>query len=313
MYQMKRILTPSRYCGAALAGLALAVTPLSAQDVDTIETGVVPTPTQGERPPTVFRTGLSYQAETDIDDGGEFSIARLTAGVGVPIDLTDSLRLALAFRYELAVWDFSGIDDPWENIHTFSLVPLMRWTHNDQWSFYGGPILRLSAEDTADFDDAFNGGGLVGVNYVYSETLTFGGGVAVVSRIEDDPILLPLLTLNWQFADDWRLKLGFLDVTTAGYGAGLDWEFNEDWMFSFGLQFHSSRFRIDAENAVGQEQAGIVYAAATWRATPRLDLNTFIGVAAGGNIQVDDEDGDEIVDTDYDPAGVLGVRLNIRL
>lgn len=34
-------------------------------------------------------------------------------------------------------------------------------------------------------------------------------------------IVLPLVTANWKFAENWQLKAGFIDVATLGYGASV--------------------------------------------------------------------------------------------
>ena len=41
-------------------------------------------------------------------------------------------------------------------------------------------------------------------------------------------------------------------------------------------------------------------------------IDVFGGVAVGGTLTIDDEDGDEISEDDFDPTGTFGARLNIR-
>lgn len=83
------------------------------------------------------------------------------------------------------------------------------------------------------------------------------------------------------------------------------------------MQFHKTRFRIEgsgvSSDGVGQEQATVLFAEATWHASPTLDLSGFLGIAAGGNLRIETNSGNRIGDSDYDPAALLGLRLNIRL
>ena len=220
---MKGIMNPST-CAAALAGLALISWPAFGQEAEELNTGdELPSAQQTQAPlPATPGFSGSYQFKTDMDGGGEFALARLRAGVGVPVRLNDSIVLANRFNYELSHYDFSGAGaaSPWETIHTFSAASLARWHKEDHWSVYGGPFLRLAAESGANFGNAF-GGGLAGFNYKANDTLTIGGGLAIATQIEDDPIVLPLVTANWKFAENWQLKAGFLDVATLGYGASV--------------------------------------------------------------------------------------------
>ena len=102
-------------------------------------------------------------------------------------------------------------------------------------------------------------------------------------------MLVPLFTVKWQFADDWRLDAGLTDVATTGYGAEVKWLFSDTWDFGFGLQYHKARFRIASPDGsggegAGQEKAATLYADATWHATPKVDVDGFVGFAAGGNL-----------------------------
>ena len=285
-----------------------------------MNTGAQPSGTGGaqtNRLPTFISAGASYQFKTDIDGGGQFSLTRARIDLGPPLRLNDSTLLLTRFRYEIDSYDFSGGPAPWKNINTISVDSLLRWRANDTWSLYGGPMLKISAESGAKFGDGFTGGGMAGVNYKFSDTLMLGGGLALSSQLEDNALATPLITVDWKFADQWRLKVGFLELSTIGYAASVAWIPNQKWEFEFGAQFHRSRFRIEgngvSSNGVGQEEAAILFTTATCHLTRAADLIGFVGLATGGNLQLDNSSGNKINDSNYNPAPLIGIRLNLSL
>jgi opacity protein-like surface antigen len=308
----------------ALAGLSLMCLPARGQDVTGVQTGET-AQQEGEQPAAppgqtaggphlTIGGGLSYQSEADIHNTGEnFSLTRFDLLLGVPIPLNDALELTTMFRYGLDSYAFHDGPDPWHNIHTFSGTAILHYQLDPRFSIYGGALLRVSAESGADFDEAFSGGGLAGVNYKFTDNFSAGLGLAIVSQIEDDPLVLPLITIDWRFADAWRAKVGFLDVATMGYGGMVEFQPMDQWLFDFGIQFHKARFRIETADDVGQEEAAILFAQATFRPSSIVDLSGFVGVAVGGNLRLEDSSGDRITDHDYDAAAVIGLKAKFRL
>jgi len=313
--------TLKKSSGAALlAGISLLGFRALGQDVDSVNTGGQPSATggaQGNPLPTFIGAGASYQFKTDINGGGQFGLTRARVDVGQPLRLTDSTLLLTRFRYEIDNYDFTGGPAPWQNINTISADSLLKWKANDAWSIYGGPMLKISAESGAKFGDGFTGGGLAGVNYKYSDTLMLGGGLAVSSQLEDNALATPLITADWKFADQWQLKVGFLDLSTIGYAASVAWVPNQKWELGFGAQYHRSRFRIEgngvSSNGVGQEESAILFTSATCHLARTVDLVGFVGLATGGNLQLDNSSGNQLNDHNYDPAPVIGIRLDVRL
>jgi hypothetical protein len=321
---MKNKTVINKWTGSAmLAGMSLMSIPAFAQDAENMDNGVsAPDSVEQQQPvdnqsgqsgrlPITVSAGVSEQFNADIDDGGSFSITRVKTGVSVPVRLNEDFKLSTSVRYEFDSYNFDDID-AWENINTLSAASILSWRMNDNWTTYGGGFVKMSAESGADLSDGTTGGGLLGFNYKVDDTLTLGAGLAVVGQIEDDASVLPLITAKWKFADNWRLDVGLSDVATTGYGAKLNWIFDQEFEFGLGAQFHKSRFRIKSNDEVAQEQSATLYVDATWHASPKIDFNGFIGIAAGGKLKVDDSSGNELTDTDYDPAPIIGVRALVR-
>jgi hypothetical protein len=298
-----------------MAGLCL---PALAQNEDKVETGEpVPAVEQGAaRSPIQVSVGGSYQAQTDVDRGGDFSLSRFRTGLAVPLRFNDQFALATSLKYELASYDFGGRISAWHNINTLSGVALLKYKIDEHWLVYGGPAFRFSAESGAGWDNAKQGGGLIAVNYIMNDKLSFGGGLFGMSQIENSFQVLPILTANWMFADNWKLNLGFTDVATAGYGLGVSWDCCKDWQLTFGGQMNKARFRIDGNGAtsdgVGQDQSVTLTVAATWSPNKTISGTAFVGIAAGGELRLENSTGRKLYSQNYDPAPILGLKADVR-
>jgi len=308
-------------CRFALAGLSLIALPVLAQDTQNASSSEgIPAPdsqaSDDKSLPTTVSTGLSEQFNTGVATGGTMSVTRFNAGVAMPTRLTDTLVLSTSFRFGLDSYWFRN-DGPWHNVYGYTLSSILQAKINDKWSVYGGGMVRQNGEASTKFKDGITGGGIAGVNYKYSDTLSFGGGLGIMSQLEEHATVLPLLTANWKFAEDWTLKLGLSDVASTGYGLRVSYDLSKDWQFGAGLQHQKSRFRIkgydsSSSGGVGQDQSTTLYADALWHATDKMDLNGFIGLATGGNLRVENATGTELGSSDYNTAAVIGVKASIR-
>lgn len=303
-------------CGAVMIGLSLVSLPALAQDSAPVNTGeeISETPAaEGKRLPITVDVGGSYQAQSDIDKGGDFSISRFLAGVGLPVRFNDQFALATTAKFELASFDFGGsAANAWDTIDTLTLVSLLQYHIDDKWSVYGGPIVRVSAESGANFSKGWSGGGAAACNYRVNDTLTVGGGFVAVSQIEDDPLILPIVTVNWRFADEWKLLVGFNDLATAGYGAQVTYDMGDFWTFGFGGQFHKSRFRLDTADAIGQETAFIMSLSATYKFSDAIAATGYVGMATGGQLRVENSGGKHGVESDYDSTPIVGGKVSFK-
>ncbi len=256
----------------------------------------------------------AYRTEADIDGGGDFSEGRFSVmGLGI-IKLNEQWTVNPVFSYRLSLYDFSGTD-PWDDIHTLRTTPLVQYNLDDHWTIFGGPSVGFSAESDADIGNAFTFGAVVGVRYKISPNVTIGGGLGVFSQIEDDATILPLFTLNWQIADQLNLRAGFSEVAAAGgLGAELEWKFDEHWSVGAGAQLQTKRFRLSDDSGapvrdgVGEDTSVPIYGKVTWHASKHASVELVAGVAVGGEVRLEDDDGHKIAEEDYDPAGLFGIR-----
>jgi hypothetical protein len=320
-------------CRIALAGLSLMGLPAFAQEVESLNNGAtapgeMEQPAEGARLPITASVGVAEQFNAKINDtSASFSVTRFTASVMAPIRLNDQFALGNSFRYGMDSYNFNSYSAnfpaaPWHNVNTVSGASILKWRMDDTWTIYGGGFVKMSADSAAEMEEGATGGGLAGFDYKVSDTLNLGLGIAVAKQIEDHALFLPLITAKWKFADDWMLTAGLTDVATMGYGVEAKWFYSEAWDFGFGLQYHKSRFRTSSRNpalypagssdGVGQEKAGLLYASATWHATPKVDVTGFAGFTVGGNIEVMNSSGDELAGHNYKSTATVGAKASVR-
>ncbi len=264
-----------------------------------------------------LRGGAVHQFETDIDDGGEFDIDRFFIQPGVRFQVSPTLGAGLTVGFGHNDYDFSGDGfaglNPWGTVRTWRFSVPLRWTPDDKWTVFGFPTLRFAGERGADFDDGIRGGFLVGVSYKFSDTLTLGPGVGVLSQIEDDVSVFPILVVDWQMTETLRLRTGRGTGATQGPGLTLEWRPTRAWSFGLGVRREKLRFRLDdsgiAPDGVGQDRSFPVSLSATYRFNRGLRVGLLGGLEFGGKLRIEDEDGDKIESTDYDTAPFLGFGL----
>jgi hypothetical protein len=80
-----------------------------------------------------------------------------------------------------------------------------------------------------------------------------------------------------------------------------------------GLLYNQRRFRLDdsgpAPHGVGEDNNLSLRLRLGWDITPQISLALLGGVALGGEVQLDDRNGNRINKQDYDPAPYIGLRL----
>jgi hypothetical protein len=279
-------------------------------DVESIE------PVEGEKR-WVTHAGYGHMFETNIKGGGnnDVSTESFMAGIGARFDLTDSLSLSPRLVYGLDSYDISS--GLWGNIHQYTLLGILNWQIDEQWSVLGGPVLRLAGEGSSAFDDSFSGGAILGFAYRPNADLSIGLAIGLLSQIEDDPGIIPIPMVRWNFVEDWTIKLGISQLGgRAGVGPELTWNITEVVDLGLGFQYQRRRFRLDDHGAnsghIGEDSSLPIYVRLGFKPVDGLLVEAFGGVVAGGELKTQDVGGDNTFDRGYDTAGTLGLRAEYR-
>ena len=293
--------------------LWLPVAPALAQDVE--ETIGEVSLLQGR---VVGQAGYGYQGKADIDGGGDEQVHRFDVGLLGRVDLLEQLQWTNTFFFSVNDYDFGGggfsTGDPWETILTLRLVTQLRYQLNEQWGVFGGGVFMFAPETGADWGDSFTGGGLAGVDFRHSKSLFVSLGVAVISQIEDDARVTPMVGLNWLPSERWAVRVGAVPASGgAALAAEVEYRVAQPVEIGLGLLYHQRRFRLDdsgpAPEGVGEDSNLPLRLRVGWDITPRIALHLLGGVVLGGEVQLDDRNGNRINKQDYDPALYVGLRF----
>jgi hypothetical protein len=293
--------------------------------------GQTPTP---ELPPEIadddaptleFRldpAAVSYQADSDIDDGGEFSLLRASIGGGMLWRISDRFSYDSLLVYEYDDYDFSGSRgfgglDPWEDVSTIRYIGQFNWQLDDTWTLVAAPIITIAAEDSSDFSNSLKLGGMIGAGRRWSDSLVASFGIVVIDQIDDDVDILPFILFDWTINEQWTLRTRRIDLGTTG-GLALEgvWRFSEDWNAIFGIGYQKRRFRLDDEGVapegVGEHVQAPLFGKLVWKVNDNITADFFAGVAVGGELRLEDDGGHKISEEDFDPAPFFGAKVAIR-
>lgn len=313
-------------CIILVASLTGPVPSVSGQDNAT-EPATDPDPLQLYPDPPIapkfrLRLGGLRMFETDVDGGGDVSVSGFGMRLDSRLPVHEGAVVDFSFGYEYDSYDFSGSGsltglDPWDDVHSLRFRAILNWKLQENIWLFGGPVVAMSAEDGADYSNAFTAGAQVGVRWRTGENFTIGVGLSAISQIDDDPWVLPLVFFNWEFQENWTLRAGAFDIGSQG-GPGLElaWRFAPRWEASVGANFERRRFRLDkgvvAPNGVGQYEVFGMYGRVEWVFNEQTRLGLSAGVAVAGELRLENDDGKKIVEEDFDPAPFIGLRLTLR-
>lgn len=256
-----------------------------------------------------------WQSSSKFDRGGRISRVAGQGAVRVDQRLSDDLHLTIGAEYMYQDFRFRGpfgafAGAPWDSLHRVSAGAVLRYRVSDDWMVMGGPVARFAFEDGGNLGDSFRGGGAISAVVRIDDDLRIGAGFGIVSRLERDAQIYPVIVFDWRIAGDWRL-------TTSGmppYGnAGLElvYEMGEGIEFGFGAAYERDEYRLSDTNVqpggVGEFRGTHLYARASYRISDRVSLALRAGLLLSGDVRIYDERGNRTATDDFDPApGVIG-------
>ncbi|HOB52095.1 MAG TPA: hypothetical protein PK176_03535 [Acidobacteriota bacterium] len=271
---------------------------------------------------SVFAEGaFLHQLGSEIDSGGSFSTGRLLFEGGFTYAPDFRRSVSIAIGYDRNAYAFEGqsgtaTEEPWGAIHTISVGAFVRYGISREWTVFIIPTLRTTAESGDDFGNAITGGGLAGFSYRFGDRLTLGPGIGVITQLEDDPSVFPVLFVNWRITESLNMETGGGLGATRGPGLVLNWDPTGKWRVFVGGRYEKSDFRLRGD---GVETAGIgsnrefpLYGGVLWRIRPGLQVNLIGGVELGGQLSLADSGGSTREKGDYQKTGFFGVGFRFR-
>jgi hypothetical protein len=279
-------------------------------------------------PPTFMTLQYGHQFKTDVEDGGaEMSRDNAFLMGGHRFSLSEKTSLVAVGGYTLQAYNFRGNSNSfyqWDDVHRLVLGGLIGHDLNEKWRLIAGAIYRSWGEGGADYGDSITGGLVFGFDYHPDDDFSVGLIIGTFSALEDSMTIVPIPTMKWKFAEDWRWNIGMVSVFDPGVGTELNWQVSEDVSLGVGITFQTRRYRLNDKNRVqgvgffranrnddggiGQESEVPVFASLKWRLSPKASIDLLAGVAFAGNVRVESSAGGRIRDDDYDPAPFAGLR-----
>lgn len=267
-----------------------------------------------------LRGGYAYQFDSDLDQEGSFATSSLFIQGG-PVyrpDYNRSISLSVGYGHE--GYDFSAYknnrDAPWQEIHSLRMSTPVRWGYGQDWTLIAVPTLRFTAENTSDWDNGVTGGGFAGFSYKLSERLTLGPGVGLLSQLEDDVSVFPILIILWKITDRLSLETGKGLAATQGPGLSLNWSLTDKWDLFLGGRYEKERFRLANDGPVpggiGENSSFPLFAGANYSFTRKIRASIVGGLKIGGELRQEDQQGLLVSQEDYDSAPFLGATFSGR-
>jgi len=263
--------------------------------------------------------GFAEQFSSDLATG-DYSVSRFNFAVSAQTQLNDAWNIGFTFRTLLDSYDFSptaslGMGSaPWEDILTLSFGARAQVKLNDKWSLAGGPVLQFSRETGADWGDSVTVGGTVSAIYQWTDELAIGVGVGVISQLEDDALIVPIITVEWKFSDTLRITSSA--PTATSLGGELVWEFAPTWELAFGAGYANKRFRLDntgiAPGGVGEETYFPVSLRLGWNPSDQFSVSIFGGFAFANELTLETATGARIAQETPDGAVFAGFAARIQ-
>ena len=262
--------------------------------------------------PFRFYAGYGHLFKTDLDRRGDFSRDGYRFLFHGEVEFTPNFQLVNIASYDFNQYDFSSSSRfQWNDVHFANYTPLFKWKADEQWTILAAPIVRLNIEGDAKVKDSIRGGGAVGFIYSSGPTLTLGLLIGALDQIEDDVQIVPIPLIRWQFADSWTFRTAVSQLGGQnGLGAEVAWKWTPNVEVVGGAAFQRRRFRLNTNDQVGQETLIPIYGKLSFGIHPQGKLEIFAGVAAGGELRLENKNGNKIREEDYDPTPMLGVNLD---
>lgn len=282
--------------------------------------GETPTP-QNRGPQTgwspFFQGGSVYHSQTDLDDGGSFSVTRNSMEGGMAYVFRKDRMVSLSLGYGQDDYRFSSTAiKPWDHIDHYRANLFARWRMTPNWMGIATTSLRTSGETGVDLNNALTAGGFAGASYTLSDKLSVGPGLGVFGRIEDHPLFIPIIIINWNITDKLSLGTGGGQGATTGPGLTLDYKASRHWNFSLAGLYDQKRFRLDerglAPNGVGEDRSIPVLGSMRYVLYPGTHITGVLGYNFGGKLRLEDAAGGDVYAQSYDSSFFAGITIRMR-
>jgi hypothetical protein len=257
-----------------------------------------------------FNAGLS-------DAPGNVTVTRadLSFDVGIPVGLRGQFGISLdAERSNYNFTDATTFvpNDPDTNFdaNITSLSFSFARQENETWGWLAGGGFGAGFESGAHIDQSLFATAFGGVRYAINEKVRISLGAIVTTQIEDNPLILPLLGLDWRF--DERTSLS----SEGKPGLTLAYALDSSWIVRTGFTYESRNFRLDRDgpipNGVARDTRLPVFIGIRYAPNRQIDIDLVGGVMFMQTLEVDDSEGVELSEEDVDTTPFLRISVAFK-
>ncbi|MEM9124441.1 MAG: hypothetical protein AAGB28_01615 [Pseudomonadota bacterium] len=261
---------------------------------------------------------VAYQGSADLDGGGDFTATRaFLRATGIYRFETDT-SAGVSISYGQFDYDFSeAINQPWTDIRDIRISVPVRFRVGETASVFVSPQVRWDYQSGADASDGRTYGLFAGVAWRINDNLTIGPAFGAFSKLEDDGTdFFAALLVDWNITDRWNLNTGSGIGATRGPGLNLSYAVNDALSLSLSARSEEIRFRLDdsglAPSGIGEDQSIPVVISMNYTPNPAVSFTAFAGAELNGQLTLEDANGAEISQQDYDTAPLVGLAFRVR-
>jgi hypothetical protein len=274
----------------------------------------------GQRKKFKLTASAIHQFDTNLDNGGDFSVNRYLFRFNWNKRMNDALHVGIGLNYDLHDYSFSektsfGQLRPWDNLQSIGLRARIMYSINEDWRLVIIPSIGFSGESGADWGESLIYGGILSAGYRASPNLMIGAGVGIFSRLEEVSYF-PMVVINWKITEQLRLSNPFSGGPTGPAGLELSYALDKRWEIACGSAYRSLRFRLDDEsndrNGIFQEKGVPVWGRVTLRSGSQVKLDLNAGAFFSGKLKIEDQQGHEISDDQYDAAPFIALTVSLN-
>lgn len=262
-----------------------------------------------------FAAGETYAFRSDID-GADASVASARTDLGLNFNWRagEEWHFGLLLDGELSFYDWDnadtilpGVSEPHDDLFSAGVLLRANWAFRDPWFVTAGVFTRSGWERDADAADGFTIGGYGAIGYSFSDALTIALGVGVSSRLDDNLTPFPFISFRWKVSD--RVTL-----TSRALGLSLTYAASDRFDVTLGGGFDRREYRLSDDRAVIPE--GVARAdrvpigvELAWKPAGGLVLALTGGVLIYQHVEYLNDNGNELIEMETDPAAFVGLRL----
>ncbi|MFT5151213.1 MAG: hypothetical protein ACI841_001199, partial [Planctomycetota bacterium] len=200
------------------------------------------------------------------------------------------------------------IGDPFNDLYRTGLGIERIWGLDEDFAWQAGAELVFGGEDDVSPIDSAQLGGMLAVLYNTDEDAGLTLGIAVQSRLEDDPWIYPFLGFHWSASDS-------LSFVLEGPEGSATYEVTDNWDATLKARFDMRQYRLNENGpltggAFRDEEIRLT-AGLDWRPKAGVEFSAEVGRVIWHELSFFDDSDEKIVEIESADANWAGLSLTV--